>query len=82
MTTPFERTRALVYAGEFLEELRAAGTDKMPAELRERADHLLRHYPSTMEIDWMSHAIQNSGSCMPLLDPAAVPPELRKGYRR
>lgn len=82
MTTPFERTRALIYAGEFLEVLRAAGLDKVPAEVRERADHILRHYPSNMEIGWMAHACQNAASCMPVLDPSAVSPELRKGYRR
>lgn len=81
MTTPHERTSALVAAGEFLEKLLTAGPDDVPATLREEARSILRHYPSNMEIGWMAESRQHVESIQ-LLDPTAVPPAMRKGYRR
>lgn len=81
MTTPHERTRALVAAGEFLETLLAAGPGEVPAILREEARHILRHYPSNREIAWMAESCQHFDP-MQLLDSTAVPTELRKGFRR
>jgi hypothetical protein len=82
MTTPFERTRALVYAGEFLESLLLAESGDISAVLRNEAHRILRHYPSNMEIGWMADASQHTGATMQQLDPEAVPLEIRKGYRR
>lgn len=82
MTTPFERTRALVYAGEFLEALRAAEPGEISPALREQAHRILRHYPSNMEIGWMADSNEHTESTMRLLDPEGVPREIRKGYRQ
>lgn len=57
MTTPVERTRNLVQAGAFLKEIRADGL--LPAQLRNEADRLLRHYPTLVEIQMMAE-----GCCM------------------
>lgn len=81
MTTPYERTRALVYAGNFLENLLIADPSEISPALRERARRILRHYPSNMEIGWMADASQDAHWTMQLLDPEGVPPEIRKGYR-
>lgn len=82
MTTPQERARALILAGEFLESLLVADSADVAPTLREQARHILRHYPSNMEIGWLADDNRHSGSIMPLLDPEAVPHEIRKGYRR
>lgn len=47
MTMPCERTRALRWAGEFLEKLR--GVD-LPADIKREIPYILRHYPSAFEI--------------------------------
>lgn len=82
MTTGYERTRALIFAGELLERLRTDDSGAVSAEIRNEAHHILRHYPSVMEIGWLADASRRWDSTMPLLDPDAVPNELRKGYRR
>jgi hypothetical protein len=84
MTTGTERTQALIYAGDFLEELAASKDGLDVARLKERARHLLRHYPSNMEIGWIANAAAQSTSAVmgPVLDPSAVPEEIQKGYRR
>lgn len=78
MTTITERTQALIYAGDFLEELAAS------TMLKERARHLLRHYPSNIKIGWIATAAAQSPSAImgAVLDPSAVPEEIQKGYRR
>ncbi len=50
MTMPSERTRALRWAGEFLREVLAS--KEVPAELRQQARAILRHYPSSDDIRW------------------------------
>jgi hypothetical protein len=69
-------------AGEFLERLLTVDTDEVSPALREEARRLLRHYPSNMELGWIADAGRHAESMMQLLDPEAVPPEIRKGYRR
>jgi hypothetical protein len=54
MTMPHERTRALRWAGEFLRELSISPA--VSEALRHEAGHILRHYPSTQEIQ---HAAQH-----------------------
>ena len=49
MTMPYERARALRWAGQLLSELQ--NCPEVPEENRSRADTILRHYPSTFEID-------------------------------
>lgn len=48
MTLPYERSRAVIQAREFLVELR--GNKALPLEVRDEALRLLRHYPSTEEV--------------------------------
>lgn len=81
MTTPYERTRALVAAGEFLEALLNASPGTVSDSLREEARRILRHYPSNMEIGWMAEPSEHV-DLVQLLDPTAVPPVIRNGYRR
>ena len=52
MTTPTERTRNLVQAGAFLKELRADGS--LPAQLRNEANRLLRHYPTVSDLQMLA----------------------------
>lgn len=49
MTMPHERTRSVVQAREFLEELRKRAD--LPESVRREAHRLLRHYPSDSELD-------------------------------
>ena len=63
MTTPAERTRALVQAGAFLKSLRA--DQSLPRPLRAEANRLLRHFPTVSDLRRMaSHQVQGveSGS--------------------
>ena len=48
MTMPFERTRALRWAGEFLNEL--SGVD-LPEHIKRQIPYILRHYPSASCIE-------------------------------
>lgn len=57
MTTPHERTRAVVETRRFLEQLAAGELDREPrASLREWARSLLRHYPSASDLRLASMA--------------------------
>ena len=48
MTMPSERTRAVIHAREFLQEL--SQDVSLPEHIRRQARHLLRHYPSRREM--------------------------------
>ena len=48
MTMPFERTRALRWAGEFLNEL--SGVD-LPEHIKRQIPYILRYYPSASCIE-------------------------------
>ena len=47
MTMPYERTRALRWAGEFLEKLKSVD---LPEDIKREIQYILRHYPSGLEI--------------------------------
>ena len=49
MTVSYERTRAQQFAGEFLKKIR--DMPDAPQVLREEAVAILRHYPSSREIE-------------------------------
>ena len=49
MTMPSERTRALLAAAEFLQELRC-GTDT-PAAIRAQTVSVLRHFPNASSVE-------------------------------
>lgn len=84
MTTGTERVLAMIRAGEFLEELAAAETAPEFQNIRDRAQQLLRHYPSNMEIAWIAETAARSpyATMGSPLDPTAVPREIQNGYRR
>ncbi len=50
MTTPTERTRALLQTRDLLQALATTQKAGVPASLRADAEHLLRHYPSALDI--------------------------------
>lgn len=82
MTTSMERTRALVQAGDFLEELRRMEPGTIPDSVREQAHRILRHYPSTMEIADIVHSDSKTNAFSQCLDPAGIPADYPKTYRR
>jgi hypothetical protein len=52
MTTPYERTRAVLFARELLWDLCSiTATPRVPKAVRERARHVLRHYPDPMDLE-------------------------------
>lgn len=57
MTLPYERRRAIEWAGEALRDLRSPGKDlqlwggPVPEKLRQLAERILRHYPEPWQID-------------------------------
>lgn len=51
MTTPYERTRALVLTKDFLRRLSSLGDDAVFIALAGEAEALLRHYPTLQEIE-------------------------------
>lgn len=56
MTTPDERTRAVLHTAEFLGELMStSATQGVPDAVREEARRLLRHYPLSGDMD-LTHA--------------------------
>ncbi|MGM1054087.1 MAG: BPSL0761 family protein [Pseudomonadota bacterium] len=48
MTMPSERTRAVIHAREFLQEISQDAS--LPEPVRRHAAHVLRHYPSRQEM--------------------------------
>jgi hypothetical protein len=57
MTMPYERTRAVVQAREFLEELMRSAD--VPESVRKEAHRLLRHYPSDSDLSLTALALPN-----------------------
>ena len=49
MTMPNERTRSLIFAAEFLQELRFG--DDTPSDIRRTAIHIQRHFPEVWSIE-------------------------------
>jgi len=84
MTTGAERVLAMIHTGEFLEELAAAQSALEFQKVKARAQQLLRHYPSNMEIAWIAKATARGPYAImgSPLDPTAVPENIQNGYRR
>ena len=73
MTTPEERTRALIFAGELLAELsNPLKTPDVPGTIRESARHVLRHYPDKGYILDIAEQAERGALSGPLLDGAAA----------
>lgn len=52
MTTPYERTRAILQTKEFLQDLLSPrACPRVPHAVREEARRLLRHYPGAWEVE-------------------------------
>jgi hypothetical protein len=57
MTLPSERTRAVLYARELLQDLLSpTATPRVPKAIRERARRILRHYPEPMDLEYAATA--------------------------
>jgi len=80
MTTPHERSRALVWAGGFLIEL--ARDERLPLEIRQHAVMIARHFPT---IEQISHlAATTASSPFPFgieLEEPEANPEWREACR-
>lgn len=50
MTMPSERTRALRWAGEFLEKLNRMDDVYLPEDIKREITYILRYYPSASSI--------------------------------
>lgn len=74
MTMPDERTRALLLAGKLLAELsNPVVTPDVPEIIREKARHILRHYPSGGDIRFLAEQAERGAFVAgPMLDSAAV----------
>lgn len=70
MTTPDERTRALLWAGGFLVEL--ARNDSLPLNVRRHAVAIARHFPTIEDVSAMSQFRPSSGLAVELASPAEV----------
>lgn len=70
MTTPDERTRALLWAGGFLIEL--ARNDSLPLDVRRRAVVIARHFPTIEDVSAMAQFKQPSGLAVGLASPVEV----------
>jgi len=57
MTIPSERTRAVMYAKNFI--VRVLVDESLPDELRERARRLLKHYPNIVDLKMASEKAPN-----------------------
>jgi hypothetical protein len=58
MTMPHERTRALRWAGEFLQEVLSLG--ELSEARRREVIAILRHYPTSREIEHRARCGDNS----------------------
>lgn len=67
MTTPKERTRALVWAGGFLIEL--ARDESLPLAVRHRAVVIARHFPTVEDVSAMALFRHPTGLGMGLDEP-------------
>ena len=55
MTIPLERTRAVINTRQFLLDLlNPEVTPRVPRPIRDRANHLLRHYPTVFDMEMIA----------------------------
>ena len=66
MTMPFERTRALRTAGEFLREIQTS--TQVSEALRHEATVILRHYPRPEDLKRWAKQEERAGSIMTWLE--------------
>jgi hypothetical protein len=71
MTTPHERTRALVWTGGFLIEV--ARNEGLPLSVRQRAAEIARHFPTMQDIANMAIFRDEAGLGVELVRPSEDP---------
>ena len=67
MTTPYERTRSVIQARDFLVEL--SRDTSLPERVRRDAKFLLRHYPSQEDMLTASRIEEDTNSLSGLMGP-------------
>jgi hypothetical protein len=72
MTTPAERTRALLWAGGFLIEL--ARDKRLPVDVRRKAVIIARHFPTVGDVASMAMFRHPSGLGVGLVPPQEARP--------
>lgn len=73
MTMPNERARALRFAGELMRELMSR--EDVPADLKQQAKHILRHYPDSHDIAYRAEVqVRDDGN--DLLGPWLAPEDM------
>lgn len=77
MTTPYERTRALVLTKEFLRRLSSLGDDAVPLAIATEAEALLRHYPTLQDIELAHRANPELYGPVPPFHRVVQNPEIR-----
>ena len=60
MTTPHERSRALVWAGAFFIEI--ARDERLPVDVRQQAVRIARHFPTIEQIGHLAATVNSSTS--------------------
>jgi hypothetical protein len=76
MTVPFERTRALLQAKQFLKAmLDPKQTPKTPRWMRGKALALLRHYPGMWELELVNKALPDEFGPVPPSSALIVVPD-------
>lgn len=69
MTTPLERTQAMKFAAEFMRKIVAI--PDAPTLLREEAQHILRHYPNSSQIESIAAHVNTMDLSKNLLEPTS-----------
>lgn len=85
MTTPHERSRSFIAGLELLQDLLdRKKTPRVPAELRERARRVLRHYPTASEMLLAVETVDDPKlrMGMPVFDKAELERYLNDKYPR
>ncbi len=77
MTSPVERTRALLWAGGFLIEV--AWDKTLPLALRREAVVIARHYPTIEQVAGMARDLRPFFCGSGLASPDAMDPDLDMG---
>ncbi|CAM8662252.1 hypothetical protein MCEMSEM22_02329 [Comamonadaceae bacterium] len=76
MTTPFQRTKALVRTKELLQRLSSLGDDAGPLALAAEAEALLRHFPTLADIEAAHKAVPELYGPVPPFDRYTPNPEI------
>lgn len=70
MTTPTERTRALLWAGSLLVHL--SEDETLPLPLRRRAMTIARHFPTLEDVSWITESLRESVFSIQMASPEQV----------